>query len=225
MTETTRKVPAPKESKQQCHIILAGNLVAKPEVRYRANPVVPIAEFVVATNNSWFDKKTNSFKDWTSYHHCHLEGHHVEEHFLFAEKGQLLMLHGALATSKRTGKDFVQVECLSVLGKGIHIGINQAVCNATLMSEVKLVKTENNISLAEFLVTINEPGFNEADHNFKGQKIERLVHLWGKSAEYFASKAAVGQQVLIEGSVSYVSTQKNKQFIEAKKVIICPPKA
>ena len=222
MTEKRRPEITAKEKKQQCHVVFAGNLVAKPEIRYRANPVVPVAEFVIATNHSWFDKQSNSFKDWTSYHQCHFEGHNVEEHFLFADKGQLIMLHGALATSKRTSKDFVQVESLSVLGKGIHIGVNQVVCNATLISAVKLVKTENNTSLAEFTVTINEPGFTESDKNFKGQKIERLIHLWGKSAEYFASKAQTNEQLLIEGSVSYVSNNKKQQFIDAKKVIICP---
>ncbi len=224
MTDKTRSVPEPQESKQQCHVILAGNLVAKPEIRYRANPVVPIAEFVIATNHSWFDKKSNSFKDWTSYHQCHFEGQNVEQHFLFADKGQLIMLHGALATSKSQSKDVIQVESLSVLGKGVHNGVNQLICNATVDSEIKLVKTENNVSLAEFTVTINEPGFSEANHHFKGQKIQRLVHLWGKTAEYFAKKAQLHQQVLIEGSVSYVGNNKKQQFIEAKKVIICPTK-
>lgn len=222
MTDKIRPIEKPVEKQQQCHVILAGNLVAKPEIRYRANPVVPIAEFVIATNQSWFDKKTNSFKDWTSYHSCHFEGHDVEKHFLYADKGQLLLIHGALATSNKRKKDFIQVESLSVMGKGIHQGINQMICNATLVSEVKLVTTENNVSLAEFSVTINEPGFVESDHHFKGQKITRLVHLWGKSAEFFANKASLNQQILIDGTVSYLSTNKKQHLIEAKKVIICP---
>ncbi|OUS23901.1 hypothetical protein A9Q98_14305 [Thalassotalea sp. 42_200_T64] len=224
MNDKPRAIAQQIEKQQQCHAILAGNLVAKPEIRYRANPVVPIAEFVIATNHSWFDKKSNSFKDWTSYHACHFEGQHVEKHFLHADKGQLLLIHGALATSDKTAKDYIQVESLSVLGKGIHSGINQIICNATLCSAVKLVKTENNVSLAEFTVTINEPGFVESDHHFKGQKIQRLVHLWGKTAEYFASKVKDNEQLLIEGSVSYVSNNKQQQFIDAKRVIICPTK-
>ena len=224
MTERKRPNVNPAEKKQQCHMIIAGNLVAKPEIRYRANPVVPIAEFVIASNHSWFDKKTKSFKDWTSYHKCHFEGHHVEEHFIYADKGQLVLLHGALATSRKTGKDYVQVESLSLIGKGIHTGINQLVCHATLHSEIKLVTTEGDKTLAEFEVTINEPGFVESDHHFSGQKIHRMVHLWGKPAEAFAKKAVLGEQLLIEGALNYVSTNKSKQFIDAKKVIICPAK-
>ncbi|NMP16217.1 single-stranded DNA-binding protein [Thalassotalea sp. Y01] len=224
MSETLRPINKKVEQKQQCHIILAGNLVAKPEIRYRANPVVPVAEFVIATNHSWFDKKTNSYKDWTSYHACHFEGQHVEDQFLYAGKGQLVLIHGALATSSKREKDFVQVESLSLLGHGVHNGINQIICNAILASEVKLVKTENNATLAEFSVSINEPGFAESDHHFNGQRIERLVHLWGKAADYFYNKSVLGQQLLIEGSLSYVANNKRQQFIEAKKVIICPDK-
>ena len=222
MSESPLAANKPVEKKQQCHVLLAGNLVAKPEIRYRANPVVPVAEFVIATNHSWFDKKTNSFKDWTTYHACHFEGQNVEDQFLFADKGQLLLIHGALATTTKRQKDMVQVESLSLLGKGVHSSINQVICNGTLISEVKLVKTENDKSLAEFTISINEPGFIESDHHFNGQKIERLVHLWGRSAEYFYNKAVVGEQLLIEGSLTYVSNNKTKQFIDAKKAIICP---
>lgn len=222
MNDKTRPSSRTPEKKQQCHIILAGNLVAKPEIRYRANPVVPVAEFVVATNQSWFDKKTNSYKDWTSYHACHFEGHHVEEQFLYADKGQFLLIHGALATSQQRNKDHVQVETLSVLGRGVHSGLNHLICDALLSSKVKLVKTENNASLAEFTVTINEPGFAESDHHFSGQKIERLVHLWGKTAEFFANKATINDRFLLEGNLSYISNNKAQQLIEAKKVILYP---
>lgn len=212
------------ESKQQCRVVLAGNLVAKPEIRYRANPVVPVAEFVMATNNSWFDKKTNSFKDWTTFHTCHFEGHGVEEQFLYADKGQLIFLQGSLATATKntTSKDFIQVESLSVLGKGVHSGINQIFVNATINSTIKVVNTENNALLTEFSVTINQPGFIDKDHHFKGQKVDRLVHLWGKSGQYIADKCELGSEILIEGWLSYLSNNKNQQLIEAKKVIICP---
>ncbi len=212
------------ETKQQCRVVLAGNLVAKPEIRYRANPVVPVAEFVVATNNSWFDKKTNQFKDWTTFHTCHFEGLGVEEQFLYADKGQLIFLQGAIATgNKKNGlKDLIQVESLSVLGKGVHSGMNQIFCNATINSDIKVVQTENNSLLTEFSVTINQPAFQDKDHHFKGQKIERLVHLWGKSGQYIHDKCELGSEILIEGWLSYVSNNKSQQLIEAKKVIICP---
>lgn len=217
------KLPPIPAAEQQCRLILAGNLVAKPEIRYRANPIVPIAEFVVATNNSWFDKKTNSFKDWTTFHNCHFEGLEVEKQFLYAEKGQLILLQGALSTIKKYDKnrDIVQVETLSVLGKGVHSGINQLITHATISSEIKVVKTENNSLLSEFTVTINQPKFSE-DHHFKGQKVERSVHLWGKSGQYIADKCTIGSEILIEGSINYLSTNKLQQFIDAKKVIICP---
>lgn len=222
MIDKIRPSSRSTEKKQQCHVILAGNLVAKPEIRYRANPVVPVAEFVLATNHSWYDKKSNSYKDWTSYHACHFEGHHVEEQFLYAEKGQFLLIHGALSTSPKRQKNHVQVETLSVLGKGVHSGVNHLICDAQLSSTVKLVKTENNASLAEFTVTINEPGFVESDHHFSGQKVERLVHLWGKTAEYFANKAQPNDRFIIEGSLSYISNNKAQQLIDAKKVIFYP---
>ncbi|WP_371187600.1 single-stranded DNA-binding protein [Thalassotalea maritima] len=222
MSETLRPIDKKPEKKQQCHVLLAGNLVAKPEIRYRANPVVPVAEFVIATNHSWFDKKTSSYKDWTSYHPCHFEGAHVEDQFLYANKGQLVLIHGALTTSTKLSKDFVQVQSLSLLGKGVHNSVNQLICQATLQNDVKLVHTENNTPLVEFNVTINASGFGDTEHRVAGQRIERLVHLWGRPAEYFYNKASVGDQLLVEGSLSYLANNKRQQFIDAKKIIICP---
>ncbi|WP_371375682.1 single-stranded DNA-binding protein [Thalassotalea aquiviva] len=214
------------EQKQQSRLILAGNLVAKPHIRYRANPVIPVAEFVVATNHTWFDKKTNSYKDWTTFHPCHFEGQDVEEHFLYADKGQFLFLQGNLATitlaKGQKTKDLVQVETLTVLGRGVHSGINQLFCHATISSSIKLVTTESNSLLAEFQVTVNQAGFQNDAVKVSGQKIERSVHLWGKSAQYIHDKCQPGTEVLIEGALNYQANDKSKQFIDAKKVIICP---
>ena len=51
-----------------CTVTLLGNLVNKPDIRYQANPVVAFAEFTLATHSRWFDKTSNKFKEWTSYH-------------------------------------------------------------------------------------------------------------------------------------------------------------
>ena len=45
-----------------CTVTLLGNLVAKPEIRYQANPVVAIAELTLATHSRWYDKASKKFK-------------------------------------------------------------------------------------------------------------------------------------------------------------------
>ena len=65
-----------------CKVTLLGNLVAKPEVRYFTNPVLAVAEIVIATHSRWFDKSSNQYKEWTDFHTIKVIGDIVEETFL-----------------------------------------------------------------------------------------------------------------------------------------------
>jgi len=53
-------------SSQLCAVTLLGNLVATPDIRYRANPATAVTEIVLATSSKWLDKATNKYKEWTS---------------------------------------------------------------------------------------------------------------------------------------------------------------
>ena len=45
-----------------CAVTLLGNLVAKPDIRYKTNPVSAVTEITLATHAQWLDKKTNTMK-------------------------------------------------------------------------------------------------------------------------------------------------------------------
>ena len=76
---------------QLCTVTLLGNLVSKPDIRYKANPIVAITEIVLATNSKWLDKNTNKYKEWVSYHHIKVEGKLVEQALLTANKGDCII--------------------------------------------------------------------------------------------------------------------------------------
>ncbi|MFQ3210184.1 MAG: single-strand DNA-binding protein, partial [Colwellia sp.] len=46
-------------SPQLCAVTLLGNLVATPDIRYRANPATAVTEIILATSSKWLDKSTN----------------------------------------------------------------------------------------------------------------------------------------------------------------------
>ncbi|TKB46616.1 single-stranded DNA-binding protein [Thalassotalea mangrovi] len=205
----------PDHKWQQCQLVLAGNLVAKPDIRYRANPAIPVCEFVIATHHRWFDKSSNSFKDWTTYLTCFAQGDMLEREFIHADKGQLVMLTGKL--SGDGNKHLVWVNDISVLGKGLAQSINQLHMQATLVSEVKLMQTQNNVAMAEFTIQCRQSGMPA-----KYASVQRLVHVFGKSAQYLADKAQTGQQLLLEGHLAQQNEQKQLQLIDTRRVIICP---
>lgn len=208
-----QSITAPKW--QQCQVVLAGNLVTKPEVRYRANPATPVSEFVIATHQRWFDKASNSYKDWTTYLNCYAQGDMLEREFIHADKGQLVMLTGKLGGDEN--KHLVISDDISVVGKGLAQSINQLHMQATLVSEVKLMQTQNNASMAEFTVQCQQSGLGA-----KQASVQRLVHVFGKSAQYLADKAKPQQQLLLDASLSQQADHKQLQLIDAKRVIICP---
>lgn len=200
---------------QQSQVILAGNLVAKPDIRYRANPAIPICEFVIATHQRWFDKSSNGYKEWSTFHTCYVQGDIIEREFIHADKGQLIFLKGNLAGDGN--KHLVWVNEISVVGKGIGQSINQLTMQATLVSDVKLMQTQNNATMAEFTIECLQSGMPA-----KQASVQRIVHIFGKSAQYLADKGKIGQQLLLEGSLAQQNDNKQLQLIDTKRVIICP---
>ena len=52
----------PIQHQQLCTVTLLGNLVAKPDIRYRTNPVSAVTEIILATTT--LGKCANSFSNW-----------------------------------------------------------------------------------------------------------------------------------------------------------------
>jgi len=211
------------QSQELCAVTLLGNLVAAPEIRYKANPVSAITEITVATSSKWLDKKTNQYKEWTSYHHIKVEGNLVEQALLTAKKGDIILVHGYLSnikTSKteKNNSSIVHANFIQKFNKGYTQTVNQIFCSGQLVSKPQLITTQNNKNLAQVRVTINHQVYSVDKQCWLNHVVERELHVWGKQAQYLVENAKVGDKVMIEAKLSYLATADKTQFIEAKTV-------
>jgi len=217
------KVNVPAQSPELCAVTLLGNLVSVPEIRYRANPVSAITEVTVATSAKWLDKKTNKYKEWTSYHHIKVEGDLVEHALLTANKGDIVLVHGYLSNLKTTSAEkshsaIIHANFIQKFNKGYTQTINQIFCSAQLASIPQLITTQNNKNLAQVKIVINHQVYSVDKQCWQNHAVERELHIWGKQAQHLVENANVGDKVMIEGKLSYLATANKTQFIEAKTV-------
>jgi len=217
------KVNVPVQSQELCAVTLLGNLVAAPEIRYKTNPVSAITEITVATTSKWLDKKTNKYKDWTSYHHIKVEGDLVEQALLTAKKGDIMLVHGYLSNIKtsnteKNNSSIVHANFIQKFNKGYTQTVNQIFCSGQLVSKPQLITTQNNKNLAQARVTINHQVYSVDKQCWQSHVVERELHIWGKQAQYLVENAKDGVKVMIEGKLSYLATADKTQFIEAKTV-------
>lgn len=211
------------KNKELCTVILLGNLVAAPEIRYRANPVSAITEITLATSSKWLDKKTNQYKEWTSYHHVKVEGDLVEQSLLTANKGDIVLVHGYLSNIKKGNAakhhtSIVQAEFIQKFNKSYTQTVNQIFCSGTVMSMPQLITTQNNKNLAQVRIAINHQAFSIDKQCWQNHIVERELHIWGKQAQYLVDNAKVDNSVMVEGKLSYLANADKTQFIEAKVV-------
>ena len=215
------------QSQELCAVTLLGNLVATPEIRYRTNPVSAITEITVATSSKWLDKKTNQYKEWTSYHHIKVEGSLVEQALLTANKGDIVLVHGYLSNIKTTGiknnhLPIVHADFIQKFNKGYTQTVNKIFCSGQLVSIPKLITTQNNKNMAQVNITINYQVYSIDKQCWQNHVVEREVHVWGKQAQYLVENANIKDSVMVEGKLSYLTTADKAQFIEAKIVHLLP---
>ncbi|MCX8650698.1 single-stranded DNA-binding protein [Gilliamella sp. B2776] len=88
-------------------VILVGNLGQDPEVRYMPNGNA-VANFSVATSESWRDKQTGETRDRTEWHRVVVFGKLAEIAGEYIKKGTQVYLEGQLQTRKwqdQSGQD------------------------------------------------------------------------------------------------------------------------
>lgn len=216
------QVNTPIQSQQLCTVTLLGNLVAKPDIRYRTNPVSAITEIILATSTKWLDKKSNQYKEWTSYHPIKVEGDLAEQTLLTADKGDIILVQGYLSNIKRSNSEalnhleIVHANYIQKFKKGYTQTVNQIYCSGQIISTPKLIKTQNNKSLVKASITINQRVYSIDKQCWQNVLIERELHIWGKQAEYMIEHALVGDSVMVEGKLSYLTSANKAQFIDAK---------
>jgi len=214
-------------AKQLCAVTLLGNLVAKPDVRYRANPVSAITEITIATSSKWLDKKSNKYKEWTSYHHVKVEGDLVEQTLLMADKGDIVLVQGYLSNIKPDALSqknipnhppIVHANFIQRFEKGHIQTVNQIFCSAQLMATPILITTQNNKSLTQVQIKISQQVYSIDKQSWQSVPVERALHVWGKQAQYLVENAQQNNNVMVEGKLSYLATSDKTQFIEAKTI-------
>ncbi|GAA6171447.1 hypothetical protein NBRC116592_11170 [Colwellia sp. KU-HH00111] len=218
------KLNTPVQSQNLCAVTLLGNLVATPDIRYKANPVSAITEITLATSSKWLDKKTNQYKEWTSYHHIKVEGELVEQTLLTANKGDIVLVQGYLSNIKvntantKQHPAIVHATFIQKFNKGYTQTVNQVHCSGQLLSEPQLITTQNNKQLAQMNISINQQAYSFEKQCWQPHQIERELHVWGKQAQYIVEHAKLGNNLMVEGKLSYLATAEKAQFIEAKTV-------
>ena len=207
-------------SNQLCSVTLLGNLVADPEIRYLANPILAVTDITLATTHKWQDKKTGANKEWTSYHHVKVIGKLVETALLHAKKGDVLFVQGYIANNKQQPVEIIHATVLEHFAKSYTTAINQVFCSGIVSSDIQLVTTEHNKQLATFDININHQAFSEHKQVMLPHQITRSVHVWGKQATYLNNNVTLDTHIIIEGRVSYDNSNVRKQYIEANQVHI-----
>ena len=80
-------------------VILVGNLGKDPEIRYLPSGGA-VANFSIATNESWKDKSTGEQKEKTEWHNISIFGKLAEIAGEYLRKGSQVYIEGALQTRK-----------------------------------------------------------------------------------------------------------------------------
>jgi len=96
-------------------VILVGNLGRDPEVRYSPDGSA-IANFSVATTDTWKDKATGEKKEATEWHRIVFFGKTAEIVSQYLRKGSAVYVEGSLRTRKWTDKEGVEKYTTEVVG-------------------------------------------------------------------------------------------------------------
>jgi len=203
-----------------CNVTLLGNLVNKPDIRYQANPIIAFAELTIATHSRWFDKTSNKFKEWTSYHTVKVIGEIVERALIHADKGDIILVQGYLINSKKNNREIIHASYAQTFPKGYAQSINQIHFSGNIISDIKIMTTENDKELTEIIVESKQHVFSSITLKSHIVTIQRPVHVWGKQALYLAEHGKVNDQIIVDGKLSYLNNKNKNQFIDAHQAVL-----
>ncbi len=85
-------------------VIIIGNLGRDPEIKYTQSNV-PVANFSVATSESWKDKTSGEWQEKTEWHRIVAWRHLAERAEKYLRKGKQVYVEGRLETRKWQGQD------------------------------------------------------------------------------------------------------------------------
>lgn len=102
-------------------VILIGNLVSDPELRNTPSGQ-PVCNFRLATNRTWFDKKTNQKQQEAEYHTIVVWGKLAEIASRFLTKGSLAMIEGRLRTRSWQDASGTKKFRTEIVAQGLQLG-------------------------------------------------------------------------------------------------------
>jgi single-stranded DNA-binding protein len=48
----------------------------------------------------------------------------------------------------------------------------------------------------------------------------RPLHIWGTQASYIKQHATLGDEIIVDGKLSYLNNEEKSQFLDAKQVLL-----
>lgn len=88
-------------------VMLIGNLGGDPELRYLPSGDA-VANFSIATTESWRDKATGEQREATEWHRLTMFGRLAEIAGQYLKKGSQIYVEGSIQTKKYTDKDGIE---------------------------------------------------------------------------------------------------------------------
>ncbi|WNO60847.1 single-stranded DNA-binding protein [Rheinheimera sp. MMS21-TC3] len=101
-------------------VILIGNLGQDPEVRYMPQGGA-VANFTIATSESWTDKATNEKKEATEWHRIVIYNRLAEIAGQYLKKGSKVYIEGKLKNRKWTDKEGIERYTTEILANELQM--------------------------------------------------------------------------------------------------------
>tara|TARA_B100001250_G_scaffold390573_1_gene390673 strand:+ start:154 stop:591 length:438 start_codon:yes stop_codon:yes gene_type:complete len=101
-------------------VILVGNLGQKPEMRYTKDQV-PIANFSIATSESWKDKSSGDMTERTEWHNITFFGRIAEVVERYLDKGSKVYVEGRLQTDKWEDENGNKRSATKIIGSSMQM--------------------------------------------------------------------------------------------------------
>jgi single-strand DNA-binding protein len=101
-------------------VILVGNLGRDPEIRYGSNGD-PVANFSIATSETWKDKATGEKKEATEWHRIVFFGAVAKVVEQYVRKGSAIYIEGKLTTRKWQDKDGADRYTTEIIGERLQM--------------------------------------------------------------------------------------------------------
>mgnify|MGYP001338820675 FL=1 len=101
-------------------VILVGNLGQKPEMRYTKDQQ-PIANFSIATSESWKDKSSGDMMERTEWHNITFFGRIAEVVERYLDKGSKVYIEGRLQTDKWEDENGNKRSATKIIGSNMQM--------------------------------------------------------------------------------------------------------